>query len=973
MIQEEILFKSSKTGTTAFYFVPDVTSDLVPYLQEPAYLVFNSFNIPVAFYNFNSGSTEIWNLENVSGYNLNVLVSPLPPISIMSPLSAASPSITTYVSQANPNAINYITGYSITETFNKILSSSEKTTIQQRFNDNITNTITAQTQVPINYQTYVFFNEHEIDDMFANIKLSRSYETLDTLQIYNKPINTITSQEAKTGVVFGKLEAIQVLKDSSGNNVRIPLKNVPIGIFNVSDEFPSPVSTDTNGDRFFMNLKESSSLTGNSYFDSIAFNEDQKFLKTETQDVTVPDKFKYVTITNDNGEFVIYNAPIGSQTIIFEVDLFKQGLTKDEIILNNFPFPTDDQANIGELPCYFFKQIPIDVVPAWGTVQTGYTEVNISANLDLRKWTTYIFPPAAYGNEKLETTVAKNITSTLKIQIRDMTVNKFATKILNTTQIPNDLDRRDGSKYLWFNEILSQRQQLEFFKFGCHVLKLPANLYDPNGYRTDSGGTPTNQRGLWLSSYQFRVFVNKTRSLRDTGGYKDPGTGNFWSHFDVNFISGATNIGDFSGLGVFPYERPWSLTYPEPYKIPTKPVFQRFTTGTQRALQTPYILEEPAYEDGDLVGNEVFSALGEEVAGGFGVQSTNGVSFPNEIAYVATKDFMYKYEKGVSPTETYANGYTPSIAYPGYPTLSGMSSVNNGEKYQRLECGYGYFMKYRDWPRVFREDINGSDIYFPNDVGSAPGITAAGNYLGNFKSLTNWRHQTYNIDDQNVAFAFDQFVNNKTSQDGIEIYRIVNSGIDNIRIPENFLIPTSVNLHLGGYQTRLYSMYLINAGTADALLYNSFQPGTVLQVNNPSGGTVSVYQGQYFTLNPSGIYYVGGTSNSFPGNAVAQAATFVGISLPGNDQFDTSLNKYKNANYILGVSLTTPYDPGGHIPNSTGHVDIGFNVSSNVIPADFYLNSEIVGGNRTGASDFGLTAGGNFWNIHIDTSPYSTT
>ena len=85
MFTEEILYKNSRTGTTAFYFVPNKTNADIPILEEPAYLVFNNFNQPYHFSTF-SGK-EIWSLETVNGYNLNTLLS----------------SVTT----------NYITGYSV--------------------------------------------------------------------------------------------------------------------------------------------------------------------------------------------------------------------------------------------------------------------------------------------------------------------------------------------------------------------------------------------------------------------------------------------------------------------------------------------------------------------------------------------------------------------------------------------------------------------------------------------------------------------------------------------------------------------------------------------------------------------------------------------------------------------------------------------------------------------------------------------
>jgi hypothetical protein len=931
MIQEEILLKKSKTGTTVFYFVPNVTPAEVPILEEPAYVILNSYNQPIFFSTFNG--RDLWKLETENDYLLNVELS----------------SVTT----------NYLTGYSISKTFNTILTSNQKTLMEQRFNDNITEVITGKTQVPLTYQTLLFYEQKEIDDMFVNVKLNRTNETLDTFKVYNKPVNTIPTQEARTGVIFGKLQAIQSLKDEEGNHIKIPLRNVPIGIFNKSEDYPSTTSVNDDGDRFYMNLKEASFL--NQYFDKNAFDEDQKFLKSNSQLLQVPEKFKYITKTNDNGEFVIYDAPLGNQVMVLEVDLFKQGLTKDEIILNNFPFPTDDESIIGEFPCYYYNQVPVDVVPAWGTSQTGYTELNINVNLDLRKWTTYIFPPAAYGKERLESTVARSAANTFKIQVRDMTTPKFAAHIIEMAQITNDLDRRPGAKFLWYNEFAVQRQQVQYYQFGCHVLKLPANLYDPNGYKTDNNGVPTNSRGVFLAAYQFSCFINNERCVRSTGTIDDGTT--VLSHFDVNFFPGAgpTDQVPFKGLGVYPYEKPWSINYPSPYSIPRKPTQLRFnwdhertygpisTPGGNDIIKSKFVFEEPAYADGDLVGNVWNTTSGAlDNVGGFGWYSTNGVIFPNRIAFVATKDYMYKYERGVAWNEKYANGYEPYwsptntgpyplSSYPGVgtnPGLAGMSSVVGGEKYQRLECGYGYFMKYQDWPRVYRWEWF-TDLYFGPDQRTSPGGTGAGIY-GNYNAIHSNFNNIWDIDEQNFAFAFDQFTNNKLNRGGIDIYRIVDSGIDDILIPKNFIIPTYMNLRCDWGTGKADNFTLFNSGSAPALMENKYN-GQPIYFNDANGST------GVLSANQSKLIYPGGYLSTHGVSTNASALAFTGVRLPGNASFDSNLNRYQSCVYTLEVNYNTG-DNGATT----------FNVPAYISPQDWFINA-LQDGSTEGVVSAGCT------------------
>ena len=507
-----------------------------------------------------------------------------------------------------------------------------------------------------------------------------------------------------------------------------------------------------------------------------------------------------------------------------------------------------------------------------------------------------------------------------------------------------------------------------------------------------------------------KSFIDKDICSRTTGGYKDSNTTNFWSHFDVNFIqtpdseiqnSGIGSTTENSGIGVFPYEKPWSINYPEPYKIPTMPVKKRFDYDVDRTFGTgtnpgtasnPYILEEPAYEDGDLIGNIVGDSNGE-VAGGFGVQIKAGTWFPNQIAYVATKNYMYKYEKDVRWNETYTNGFEPIWTQGGqspypvpYNQLAGMSSVNNGEKYQRVECGYGYFMKYIDWPRVFRASWSG-DIYFEPDDRTVPGVSEPNIYapLGgpSFKTLRGWVNNCYNLDDQNFAFAFNQTINGKTNSNTIDIYRIVNSGLDNIKIPETFVIKTSVVIVFGGHADMCHALTLKSTGTIDVKMINTFN--ATIQVINPSEPATIYYVGDEFTLKPEGVINVMETSNvdsygNQEQNTLESEIQNTSWNFPGNDGFNTSTNKYEVPNYRIIIQAgwkddgyLIDYDFGNfdqngtysNVPNSKtidfSDFNSGSGLNAKVVPDQLYINS-IHGGGDNGYNIQGISS----WNLPAD-------
>jgi len=937
MTTEEILYKTSRTGTTVFYFVPNISEGQIPDLVDLTWVTLNGNGAPLE-YGYFKDSNEIWINKLVNSYYIN--------------------------SQLSATSTIHITGYSKVEIFNTKIEDNQKANIKSKFTNGVSEVykneiiqfnnnasedlksslldplatssqirsssefITQQNSnsTSILLTPIVIFNNALIDDMFANIKLSRTFETLDTLKVYNKTINSIPSQESSTGILYGKLEAKQLIKDSKGNNIKIPLRNVPIGIFNPDDEFPTPSSINDDGDRMFLNIKENAK--NDLYFDSIAYELDQNFLRSASQFNTVPSKFKHITITNDNGEFFIYDAPIGNKILVFEVDLFKQGLTYDEIVLNNFPFPINEGISNGQLPCYYYNQVPVDIVSTWGTNQTGYTELDVSVNLDLRKWTTYIFAPGAFGKEKLEITTAKNAANTLKIEVRDMTLEGFPTKSVTVAQIADDLDRKPNSRYNWTNEFTDQKSKLQYDQFGCHVLKLPANLYDPNGYRTDLDGVPTNQKGVWLTAYQFKTYINEVICYRTTGGFLNPGNNFFYSHFDLNYTGSITGNGTAPifglGLGTSIYSKPWSISFPEPYKITKKPIAQRYFGGDQRTIKSPYIVEEPWYSDGDLVGVMVDPASGNSAnAGGFGLQ--NSVTFGNyvinRIGQVATKNYMYKYEKEVAWNETYANGFQPfwtqarkgpyDSTTPNDPKmlLAGMSSVNNGEKYQRLECGYGYFMKYREWPRVFKIEW-GADFYYMPDTmwadgptgnkgaldgpedNPGPGYTLPQTYNNNgFSSYQPWINQIYNLENKNIVFAF----NNKTvRRNTIDIYRIVKSGTDNISIPQNFVILTATRIDFG-HVNRAYSVKITNAGEIDSVMINRFNDRIWIEGGGISARYIS--PGDSFTLKPNSYIVIDETTREGFKQDVNYCLDYTVITFPGNASFNVETNKYEKANY----------------------------------------------------------------------------
>jgi len=952
--REEIQLKQFTSGTTLMYF----STHLDVYVQNtnsidenstnisPTIVELNSLNQPVRASTFDG--ENIWTLNDDNNY--------VP--------------VTSYTN-------NYLTGYSYTEDYSTIIEEERIRQIESgltkaiqtvlspnggvsALDPNGSGTLAIQpnsvsTTTPWHCE-FVFSNYQEIDDFFVNVKLNRSYGTLDTLDIYNNLVNSIPTQEADTGVVFGRLTALQTIKDIEGNPIKIPLRNVPIGIFNPSEEYPTSSSISENGDRLFLNLRENTNPS--EYFNIESFSADTQYLRSASQFTTVPDQYKYVTTTNENGEFIIYDAPIGTQIVVFEVDMFKQGLTKDEIALNFYPFPpgTGDDVVVDSVPSFSFKQFPIDVVPAWGNTQTGYTELNVTVNYDLRKWATYYVAPMAYKGNLLGSAELLNFAPSLNVDVRDMSKEGFPTTNIPIVEIQDIYDKDEDQTLQWGSEFIQLKRRASFFNHGFKAFKLRANMYDPNGYRTNANGAPINfpsQKGVWLAGYQMKMYYDQpSTTFRTTGfqrdwGFSSPGwVGRDHYHLNRGELSDRKNT-TVSPLVSPPYDRPWDHNYPEPYRIPERPSDPNFDRGDINTRLTNSsnnaFLEQPLYKDGDEIGFPLFLNSAANT-GGYGVQfsSTNSAWIRNRFSKEVTRSYIYKYERGVAWNEKYSNGYEPSN--PAFPIDPGASSVLNGEKYQRVECGYGYWLKPEGWPPI---SINPwGDAIFPPSVAPnttlssafGPGVLSLGEEgQGIIVGAQNQFIDVYNIEDRDLALALDDDAT--FSEGSLDLYRLVNPKERNDIEPE--VIPTSavyrfqsIYYQRGGNTRRIKSA-VKNSGPNDREECFSRAVGGIhgsqnyqfLQIEITNNGNIDVLiPGTAVELAPG---------ESFVFDATNIALDNLVIELPGNSNFDFGTSKYNTANYTMRfINITHRKDDGSAWTPSSHSVFYDYTIGSTAVAAD---------------------------------------
>ena len=814
-MQEELLIKTNKTGTTIHFFNTDINENNYPTSTIPAVVKFSSPNSVTLEINPFDGvsltgntSTVLWKRNSESN----------------EPISGIN---TDYVIDTYWPNLNYVSGRTFSQTTTSPMTEVRANALKKRFIDSMNAQFTAGTT------SYVFFEETVLDDLYVNIKLERTFDVLDTLNIYNKVSGEYSIRESNVGVVFGKLEAIQKISDANGNRIRIPLRNVPVGVFIPSTEFETPNDLDSDGNRIRLNYKPLQSENypvqySSHYFNSESAIFDNEFLKQVPLDgINIHPTFSNVVYTNENGEFVLHNVSVGPQILFFEVDLLKQGLTKDEVALNFFPYPPSyENASIDTIPHYFYRAVPIDVVPSWGnSYQTGYTEVNISANLDLRKWATYIFPPISYSGLSVDSYEYQLISKApITVQVRDMskfdrnklssgksTLEVYPSKGIQMVEIQNILDKNENQQWEWANEFSQIKDKVLFYSYGFHGIKLPANIYDDNAYKTNKFGEVQNgkySQGVWLCGYQLKIFLTKEVELYRTTGLaltSIDGTSKWYDrdHFhcslyddiktlSINEPESGSGLGWGKGLELnkFPYEKAWDKNYPEKYSIPKPPSQERYLNpdGTSAYFSpTRPFIESPRYSDGDIIPG--YSWLDGKF-NGMGASWASSVEqytdFATDIIGGAQNADMYKYEVigagqfGQNKNfGCYSNGYWNGDGLP-------VSEVVNGEKFQRIEAGYGYFLYPSSFPKIVPIP-SGLVTLSPKqvDIIANPTTAAAGYHSPDAQSSRGpwWyldafagHYNSYSVFNRGKSIAMDLGKKSGTKplvNDKLNIYRII--------------------------------------------------------------------------------------------------------------------------------------------------------------------------------------------------------
>ena len=241
-------------------------------------------------------------------------------------------------------------------------------------------------------------------DKHINVNLEQDWESLEILSLKILANDVYTRFCADYGVVVGRVFVNNGFGLPNAKvSVFIPLEDADELNPVISELYPYKTITDTNEEGYRYNLlPKLPSYRGHTSTGSFPNKGD--VIMSDSY-IEVYDKYyRFTVTTNESGDFMIFGAPLGTQTIVMDVDLSDIGcfsLAPQDLIQQGLATETQvngarfkSSTNLRELPQIKNLVFDVDVRPFWGDselCQLGITRVDF----DLTKQANINIQPTA--------------------------------------------------------------------------------------------------------------------------------------------------------------------------------------------------------------------------------------------------------------------------------------------------------------------------------------------------------------------------------------------------------------------------------------------------------------------------------------------------------------------------------------------------------------------------------------------------
>lgn len=262
-------------------------------------------------------------------------------------------------------------------------------------------------------------------DKVINIKLDQHYDSFEILSLKINQSNNYKFYESDYGVVVGRVLA----------NGGFGIPNAKVSIFIESDDnddmetrimYPYKSVNAKNQDGVRYNLL--TDFLDKACYQNVGTFPNKRYVLDNNDVIDVFDKYyRYTTVTNNAGDYMIFGVPTGSQRLHVDIDLSDIGMLsqrpRDMIYkgynINQFESPNKfkQDTNLNSLAQIISQDLGLYVYPYWG--DTSETDDNIAVtradiNVDYKFEPTCVFMGSIITDTG-SNAIGKNCTSTEKV------------------------------------------------------------------------------------------------------------------------------------------------------------------------------------------------------------------------------------------------------------------------------------------------------------------------------------------------------------------------------------------------------------------------------------------------------------------------------------------------------------------------------------------------------------------------------
>lgn len=342
-------------------------------------------------------------------------------------------------------------------------------------------------------------------DKSIKISIDQEFDYLEILSLKILQSDIYTRQCSDYGVVVGRVSVNNGFGLPNAKvSIFLPLDNLDQNNPIISELYPYKTLLDNNDDGYRYNLLPYVKSYSNHVPTGTFFT--RKDVLTNPTLIEVYDKYyKYNAITNESGDFMIFGVPVGSHTIVMDVDLsdigefslspqdlIRMGLATEAQVAGN-KFRSSN--NLRELPQIINLTKSIEVEPLWGEAEI--------CNLGI-------------------TRTDFDLSSESKIDIRPTSIfmgsiiSDSGTNALKSRCKPTNKSGHLCSLVAGPGEILAIRQTIQQDSFGYPILE---------SFSLESGGKVIDENGAWLIDVPMNMDYYTTNEFGELVLSNDPEIG----------------------------------------------------------------------------------------------------------------------------------------------------------------------------------------------------------------------------------------------------------------------------------------------------------------------------------------------------------------------------------------------------------------------------------------------------------------